>query len=66
MRMLLVEDNEGLGDAVNRHLRNAGHSVEWVRSGEDALEAFALEPFDAVILDLSLPGRDGISVIAPS
>ncbi len=64
MRMLLVEDNEGLGDAVNRHLRNAGHSVEWVRSGEDALECFALERFDAVILDLSLPGRDGLSVIA--
>ncbi len=29
MRMLLVEDNEGLGDAVNRHLRGAGHAVEW-------------------------------------
>ncbi len=64
MRMLLVEDNEGLGDAVNRHLRNAGHSVEWVRSGEDALECLGLERFDAVILDLSLPGRDGLSVIA--
>jgi len=64
MRMLLVEDNEGLGDAVNRHLREAGHSVEWVRSGEAAMEAVALEPFDAVILDLTLPGRDGLSVIA--
>lgn len=64
MRMLLVEDNEGLGDAVNRHLRNAGHSVEWVRSGEEALEACAIERFDAVILDLTLPGRDGLSVLA--
>lgn len=63
MRMLLVEDNEGLGDAVNQHLRGAGHSVEWVRSGEAAMEAATLEGFDAVILDLNLPGRDGLSVI---
>ncbi|MBB3996768.1 response regulator transcription factor [Aureimonas pseudogalii] len=64
MRMLLVEDNEGLGDATNRHLRQAGHSVEWVRTGEEAIEACAAEPFDAVILDLTLPGRDGLSVLA--
>ncbi|MBB3950395.1 response regulator transcription factor [Aureimonas jatrophae] len=64
MRMLLVEDNEGLGEAVNHHLRVSGHSVEWVRTGEDAWEALSLEPFDAVILDLTLPGRDGLSVIA--
>ncbi|MFD2239145.1 response regulator transcription factor [Aureimonas populi] len=64
MRMLLVEDNEDLGDAVNRHLRNAGHSVEWVRTGELALESAACERFDAMILDLTLPGRDGLSVIS--
>ncbi len=64
MRMLLVEDNEGLGDAVNRHLRGAGHAVEWVKSAEDAVEAFGLDTFDAVILDLTLPGRDGIWVIS--
>jgi two-component system, OmpR family, response regulator TctD len=64
MRMLLVEDNEDLGDAVNRHLRNAGHSVEWVRTGELALESAAMERFDAIILDLTLPGRDGLSVIS--
>jgi two-component system, OmpR family, response regulator TctD len=64
MRMLLVEDNEDLGDAVNRHLRNAGHSVEWVRTGELALESTAMERFDAIILDLTLPGRDGLSVIS--
>ncbi len=62
--MLLVEDNEDLGDAVNRHLRNAGHSVEWVRTGELALESAACERFDAMILDLTLPGRDGLSVIS--
>lgn len=63
MRLLLVEDNEDLGDAVFRHLRNAGHSVEWVRQGEAALDSVAAEPYDALILDLMLPGRDGLSII---
>ncbi|QOG07955.1 response regulator transcription factor [Aureimonas sp. OT7] len=63
MRLLLVEDNDDLGDAVFRHLRNAGHSVEWVRQGEAALDAVAAEPYDALILDLMLPGRDGLSII---
>jgi len=63
MRLLLAEDNEDLGDAVFRHLRNAGHSVEWVRQGEAALESVAAEPYDALILDLMLPGRDGLSII---
>lgn len=64
MRLLLVEDNEDLGDAVHRHLRGLGHSVEWVRTGEAALERAHEEHFDAIVLDLTLPGRDGISVIA--
>ncbi|RIX99646.1 DNA-binding response regulator [Aureimonas flava] len=64
MRMLLVEDNEGLGDAVNRHLRGAGHAVEWVKTAEDAVEALGLDTFDAVILDLTLPARDGLWVIS--
>lgn len=63
MRLLLAEDNEDLGDAVFRHLRNAGHSVEWVRQGEAALDSVAAEPYDALILDLMLPGRDGLSII---
>jgi len=63
MRLLLAEDNEDLGDAVFRHLRNAGHSVEWVRQGEEALDSVAAEPYDALILDLMLPGRDGLSII---
>lgn len=63
MRLLLVEDNEDLGDAMARHLQRSGHSVEWVRHGEGAVETTALERFDAAIVDLTLPGRDGVSVI---
>ncbi|SMQ61897.1 two-component system, OmpR family, response regulator TctD [Devosia lucknowensis] len=64
MRILLVEDNEDLGEAIEKRLRSAGHSVEWVRDGNDVVPAADAEPFDAVALDLMLPNRDGISLIA--
>ncbi len=64
MRILLVEDNEDLGEAIERRLRSAGHSVEWVRDGNDVLHAAEGDDFDAVALDLMLPNRDGISLIA--
>jgi two-component system response regulator TctD len=64
MRILLVEDNEDLGDAIERRLRSAGHSVEWVRDGNDVVSAAEGDDFDAVALDLMLPNRDGISLIA--
>jgi two-component system response regulator TctD len=64
MRILLVEDNEDLGEAVQQRLRSSGHSLEWVRDGSDVVEAAQSGPFDAVILDLMLPNRDGIGLIA--
>ncbi|WP_332713862.1 response regulator transcription factor [Pelagibacterium mangrovi] len=64
MRILLVEDNEDLGEAVQQRLRSSGHSIEWVRDGSEVVEAAQSGPFDAVILDLMLPNRDGIGLIA--
>lgn len=64
MRILLVEDNEDLGEAIEKRLRGAGHSVEWVRDGAEVVAATRGEPFDAVALDLTLPNRDGIALIA--
>lgn len=64
MRILLVEDNEDLGEAIERRLRDAGHSVDWQRNGEDALDAACNDTFDVIALDLSLPGRDGISILS--
>jgi two-component system, OmpR family, response regulator TctD len=64
MRILLVEDNEDLGEAIEKRLRNAGHSVEWVRDGDDVVSTAEAETFDALTLDLMLPNRDGISLIA--
>ena len=63
MRILLVEDNLDLGDAVESKLRFAGHSVQWVRDGVDALRWGLDETWDALVLDINLPGKDGFTVI---
>ncbi|ARP87964.1 response regulator transcription factor [Bordetella genomosp. 9] len=63
MRILLVEDNADLGDAIESKLRASGHSVEWVRDGETALRWIRLEAWDALVLDIMLPGKSGFDVI---
>lgn len=64
MRILLAEDAEDLGDAVASRLRASGHAVEWHRTGTDVAERAREEPFDAIVLDVNLPGRDGFAVLA--
>ena len=64
MRILLVEDDRMLGDGAQAGLGAAGFVVDWVRDGEAALAALAGEGFAAVLLDLGLPRRDGLSVLA--
>ncbi|ODT71232.1 MAG: DNA-binding response regulator [Pelagibacterium sp. SCN 63-23] len=64
MRILLVEDNEDLGEAIEKRLRSAGHSVEWVKDGAHVVSTAEGDQFDAVTLDLMLPNRDGIGLIA--
>ncbi len=63
MRILLVEDSEDLGDALAARLRSAGYAVEWLRAGDAAADRLAEEAFDAVVLDIQLPGRDGFSLL---
>ncbi|MBW8724518.1 MAG: response regulator, partial [Inquilinus limosus] len=63
MRILLVEDNPDLGEAVENRLRKSGHSVEWVRDGLAAVEVAGHDAFDAVLLDIMLPGQDGFAVL---
>lgn len=64
MRILLVEDDRLLGDGVKVGLTGAGFVVDWVRDGEAALAALVAESFAAVLLDLGLPRRDGLSVLS--
>ena len=63
MRILLVEDEALLGDALEAGLKQAGHAVDWVRDGIRADTALATEDYAAVVLDLGLPRKDGIDVL---
>ncbi|MCE1239170.1 MAG: response regulator [Azonexaceae bacterium] len=63
MRILLVEDDALLGDGIRAGLGIAAYAVDWVRDGETALRALLDHDYDACILDLGLPRRDGIGVL---
>ncbi len=63
MRILLVEDNARLADAIKDSLYKAGFEVDYVSQGEEALSAARVQPYDAVVLDLGLPDIDGMQVL---
>jgi two-component system, OmpR family, response regulator len=63
VRLLLVEDDAMLGEAVRRALTQQGHAVDWVRDGAAADLALAGEPYDVVLLDLGLPRKRGLDVL---
>ncbi|MCB1925007.1 MAG: response regulator transcription factor [Gammaproteobacteria bacterium] len=63
MRVLLVEDDELLGSAVVDGLTQAGYTVDWLRDGGQALRALSNDEPDLLVLDLGLPGRDGMQVL---
>jgi len=63
VRVLLVEDDEPLGLALAAGLKHAGHAVDWVRDGVAADAAAAAAPYDAAVLDLGLPRRDGMALL---
>jgi two-component system response regulator QseB len=64
MRLLIVEDDPLLGEALAAGLRQVGHVVDWFRDGTTAHAALAGAPYDAMVLDLGLPGGDGLSWLA--
>jgi len=63
LRLLLVEDDAGLVDDLRPVLNRAGYAVEVADNGEDAAHLGREEDFDAIILDLGLPGRSGLEVL---
>jgi two-component system response regulator TctD len=63
MNVLLVEDNRDVGEAVERRLLAAGHLVTWNTDGRGVDLALDSDTLDAVILDLMLPGADGITIL---
>ena len=62
MRLLVVEDEAAIADAMARVLRRAGYAVDIAADGRRALDAAAEADYDAVLLDLNLPGVDGMVV----
>ncbi len=63
MRVLLVEDDEILGNAINRSLIKAGYAVDWARDGHEADLALHAQIYEAVVLDIGLPQMDGFEVL---
>jgi len=63
MRLLLVEDDSMIGAAAQQGLRGEGHTVDWVRDGREAEAAATAGAYDAVLLDLGLPRKDGLSIL---
>ena len=60
--LLLVEDEQSIGNLVATYLKREGYGVVWVRSGEDALAELTRHPLRLVVLDIGLPGIDGFEV----
>jgi two-component system OmpR family response regulator/two-component system response regulator QseB len=64
MRILLAEDDPLLGDGLRAGLRQLGFQVDWVRDGQAAARELRAEPYAAAVLDLGLPLKDGLDVLA--
>ncbi|TCT10285.1 response regulator [Paralcaligenes ureilyticus] len=63
MRVLLVEDDPMIGEAVQEALKDASYAVDWVTNGQTALMTLGCQHYGLVLLDLGLPGKDGLEVL---
>jgi len=63
MRILLIEDDALLGDGVKTGLTQGGYAVDWVQDAESGDLALQTEPYEALILDVGLPKKDGLSLL---
>lgn len=63
MRLLLVEDDNALGEGLRLGLRQEGYTVDWLEDGASALHALLSEDFDLLVLDLGLPRMSGLQVL---
>jgi two-component system response regulator QseB len=63
MRLLLVEDDAMIGEAIREGLRREGFTVDWVHDGDSASQVLRTEAFDLLLLDLGLPRKGGLEVL---
>lgn len=64
MRILMIEDDEALCDAVGIHLKNNGYDADFCHDGEDGLYYARQKAYDLILLDRMLPGLDGLTVLS--
>ena len=64
MRILIVEDDPMIGASIRTGLRQDGYTADWARDGNSAEVAVATNDYDAILLDLGLPGRSGLELLA--
>lgn len=64
MRVLLIEDDPMIGNAIQAALKDASYAADWVKNGQSALNSLDCQEYDIVLLDLGLPGKDGLTVLS--
>jgi two-component system, OmpR family, response regulator len=62
MRVLVVEDDLGIGELVSGQLTKEGYAVDWAQDGDEALSLSSSFPYDLIVLDIMLPGADGFTI----
>lgn len=63
MRILLVEDDRLIGEAIAQACRDAAYAIDWVTDGESALSTLSTQDYGLILLDLGLPRQDGLQVL---
>lgn len=64
MRVLVIEDDTTLGHALQEFLAQQGYAVDWLTEGDQVAGAVSAQTYDLLLLDLNLPGRSGLEVLA--
>ncbi len=64
MRILLVEDDDLLGNGIKKSLTREGYQVDWLTDGKQGLAALKTDTFDILLLDLGLPGMGGLELLS--
>jgi len=63
LKILLAEDDKQLGESLQAALALEGYAVDWMTRGQDILPALDVAAYDALILDIGLPGKSGLDVL---
>ncbi len=63
MKLLVIEDEKKIANLINKGLREQGYSVDVLHDGDQGLERALSQSYDAIVLDIMLPGRDGLSML---